>query len=177
MKKHALIIEEYACWGCMACETACKQEYNPVNAAHAVKYLTVRGDGPKLMNGKLDFLWRVNVCKHCEEPACIKACPVEAITKREDGIVILDQDKCTGCRCCIEECPYQAIGFDDEKQSAFKCNLCHHRVDQGLYPACADNVCLGHCIYFGDPAEIEKKILEKRKVRGGQGRIIPKALR
>ena len=38
MKKHALIIEEYACWGCMACETACKQEYNPVNAAHAVKY-------------------------------------------------------------------------------------------------------------------------------------------
>jgi hypothetical protein len=49
-------------------------------------------------------------------------------------------------------------------------------VAHGLYPACADNVCLAHCIYFGDPAEIERKIIEKRKMRGGWGEIIPKAL-
>ncbi len=68
------------------------------------------------------------------------------------------------------------ISFDDTKKIATKCNLCHHRVDNGLYPACADNICLAHCIYFGDPAEIEQKILEKRKIRGGWGEIIPKVL-
>jgi hypothetical protein len=49
-------------------------------------------------------------------------------------------------------------------------------VTNGLYPACADNVCLAHCIYFGDPIEIERKILEKRMMRGGWGEILPKAL-
>ena len=48
MKKHALIIEEYACWGCKACEAACKQENNPPDAADGIKYLSVWGDGPKL---------------------------------------------------------------------------------------------------------------------------------
>ena len=98
MKKHALIIEEYACWGCKACEAACKQEYNPVHAADSIKYLSVWGDGPKLMNGKLDFMWRVNVCKHCEEPICAKACPEKAISKDpKTGIVLSDNEKCTGC--------------------------------------------------------------------------------
>jgi Fe-S-cluster-containing dehydrogenase component len=176
MNKRALIIEEFACWGCMACELACKQEFNPVDAENGIKYLSVWGDGPKLMNGKLDFMWRVNVCKHCDDPPCAQVCPVEAIMKREDGIVILDSEKCTGCQLCIDECPYHAISFDDEKKTAAKCNLCHHRVDKGLYPACADNICLAHCIYFGDPAGIEQKILEKRKARGGWGEIIPKVL-
>jgi Fe-S-cluster-containing dehydrogenase component len=167
MKKHSLIFEEFACWGCRACETACKQEYNDVHEANSVQYLAVWGDGPRPMNGRLDFVWRVRVCKHCADPVCAKACPVEAIAKREDGIVLLDPEKCTGCRRCVEECPYGAIAFDGEKQLAIKCNLCHHRVDQGLYPACADNVCLAHCIYFGDPFEIEERISEKRKSRGG----------
>ena len=81
MNKHALIIEEYGCWGCRACETACKQEYNPVHGADGIKYLSVWGDGPKLMNGRLDFMWRVKICKHCKEPVCVKACPENAITR------------------------------------------------------------------------------------------------
>ena len=177
MNKYSLIIEEFACWGCKTCEVACKQEFNPVDADNGIKYLSVWGDGPRLMNGKLDFIWRINVCKHCDEPVCVKSCPVEAIMKREDGIVILDDEKCTGCQLCIDKCPYHAIGFDEEKKTAAKCNLCHHRVDQGLYPACADNICLAHCIYFGDSAVIEQKILEKRKARGGGGDILPKAIR
>jgi Fe-S-cluster-containing dehydrogenase component len=57
------------------------------------------------------------------------------------------------------------IGFDEAKQTALKCNLCHHRVDHGLFPACADNVCLAHCIYFGDPDEIEAVMEAKREKR------------
>jgi Fe-S-cluster-containing dehydrogenase component len=165
MNKYNLIIEEHACWGCQTCEVACKQEFNPIENKEGVKYISVWPDGPKLVDGKLDFVWRVTVCKHCEDPECLHACPVGVITKRGDGIVVLDQSKCIGCEACIPACPYDAITIDKNSRTAIKCNLCHHRVDKGLYPACADNVCLAHCIYFGDPAEIEAQIAEKRKTR------------
>lgn len=63
-----------------------------------------------------------------------------------------------GCQSCTEACPYDAIDFDEGKDIAWKCNLCNSRVDSGLIPACADNICLAHCIYFGDPEGIKQKI-------------------
>jgi Fe-S-cluster-containing dehydrogenase component len=165
MNRYALVVEEYACWGCLTCEVACKQEFNPIESAAGLKYLSVWADGPKLVDGKLDFTWRVTVCRHCDEPDCLPACPTEAITQRPDGIVILNKESCDGCQACLAACPYDAIAFDAERGKAFKCNLCHHRVDQGLFPACADNICLAHCIYFGDPAEIERVIAEKKSRR------------
>ena len=94
--------------------------------------------------------------------------PSEEMAVREAG-------RCISCgSCCLQACPYQAIAFDPARGKARKCNLCYERVTRGLYPACADNVCLAHCIYFGDPAEIERRILEKRKIRGGWGEIIPR---
>jgi len=82
--------------------------------------------------------------------------PEETITRREDGIVVMDYEQCTGCELCIEACPYYAISIDADKGIAQKCNLCYHRVEQGLLPACADNICLAHCIFFGDPEEISQ---------------------
>lgn len=160
MNRYALIIEEEACWGCRTCEAACMQEYDFRN-----RFLHVTEEGPTLGVGTNDYMYRVALCRHCDDPPCAKACPETAITKREDGIVILDFDACTGCRSCIEACPYNAIRFDQENRKALKCNLCHHRVDQGLFPACADNVCLAHCIYFGDPLSIRAAIKEKRRKR------------
>ena len=136
------IIEEQ-CWGCQTCEAACKQENR---APDGVKLLRVREDGPRQVNGRWHFVFRADLCRHCEDPPCAGACAAGAIEKREDGIVILDQDRCSGCRSCIEACPYDAIAFDEAAHVALKCNLCHHRVDKGLLPACADNVCLAHCI-------------------------------
>jgi NADPH-dependent glutamate synthase beta subunit-like oxidoreductase len=98
----------------------------------------------------------------------------KGFTKR---MVAQEAKRCISCgSCCIQACPYDAITFDEKTGLTQKCNLCYDRVMNGLYPACADNICLAHCIYFGDPAEIEQKILEKRKVRGGWGEIIPKAI-
>ena len=164
MKRYALIIDHESCWGCKTCEVACKQE-NLV--PHGVKLISVSEDGPKTVDGTVEFSFHVNLCRHCDDPPCVEACPAGAITKREDGIVVMDYAECTGCQACLDACPYSAIAFDEHKGIARKCNLCYQRVTNGLYPACADNVCLAHCIYFGDPGEIEKTIAEKKKMKGG----------
>jgi Fe-S-cluster-containing dehydrogenase component len=145
MPNYQVVIDHKLCWGCRTCEVACKQENR---AAEGVKLISVQEDGPRRVDDPSEFVFQVNLCRHCEEPPCAEACPEEAICKRDDGIVVMDYDLCSGCRACIDECPYDAITFDDDKDIAQKCNLCHHRVDHGLIPACADNVCLAHCIHF-----------------------------
>jgi len=148
MKPNALVVDHEKCWGCKTCEVACKQEFD---TAPGVRLIRVEEHGPKIVEDKLFFQFHVNVCRHCDDPPCVDACPEEIISKRADGIVVLDDRQCTGCRLCLEACPYDAIDFDEEREIARKCNLCHTRVDNGLLPACADNICLAHCIYFGNP--------------------------
>jgi len=138
-------IDEKLCWGCRTCEVACKQENR---AADGVKLISVREDGPRQVDDRAEFFFQVNLCRHCDDPPCADVCPEAAIRKRDDGIVVMDYELCTGCQACIQECPYDAIAYDMDRSVAQKCNLCHHRVDQGLIPACADNVCLAHCIHF-----------------------------
>jgi len=158
MRPYELIIDPEACWGCRTCEVACKQENRDPAGVQLIRVLE---EGPHLENGKPEFQYHVRVCRHCDEPPCAEACPEEAITQRTDGAVVLESDACTGCGLCVEACPYEAVTLDEERGVARKCNLCIHRVDQGLLPACADNVCPGHCIYFGDPAAIQREIAEK----------------
>ena len=86
MNRCALVVEEYACWGCLTCEVACMQEYNPLESATCTKYLSVWADGPKLVDGKLDFTWRVTVCRHCDEPDCIPALAREIVAERPDNV-------------------------------------------------------------------------------------------
>jgi Fe-S-cluster-containing dehydrogenase component len=162
MSNFRIAVDHPACWGCRTCEVACKQENR---APDGVRLIAVTEDGPRLEDSRSEFSYRVNLCRHCDDPPCVEACPVEAITKREDGIVILDTGACTGCSLCVEACPYQAIAFADREGKAYKCNLCVQRVDRGLIPACADNVCEGHCIYFGPKDRLEQMMAEKTLLR------------
>jgi Fe-S-cluster-containing dehydrogenase component len=146
VKQFIISVDESGCWGCRTCEVACKQE---LYAAPGVQRIVVWEDGPRMVEGRLDTIFRVRLCRHCEDPLCAGQCPVEAIQRRDDGIVVLDSKACTGCGICIEDCPFDAIAFDIDNEIAVKCNLCHHRIDHGLVPACADNVCLAHCLHFG----------------------------
>ncbi len=162
MKPYELVIDHESCWGCRTCEVACKQENrDPVG----VRLLKVLEEGPRMGKERPKFTFFVSVCRHCLEPACLPVCPEEAIFQTEDGIVVLEEEKCVGCGLCMDACPYQAIEMDAAKGVARKCNLCHERVAAGLIPACADNVCLGHCIYFGDPDAIKKEIAQKHARR------------
>ncbi len=162
MTDYRLAVDNRACWGCRTCEVACKQENQ---APDGVRLISVIEEGPRRVEGKLDFSYRVNLCRHCDDPPCVEACPVEAITRREDGLVILETAACTGCTLCLEACPYQAIAFAEREGKAYKCNLCVQRLDRGLIPACADNVCEGHCIYFGPSDRLKGMMAEKSLLR------------
>jgi Fe-S-cluster-containing dehydrogenase component len=145
MTRYRLRIVDDACWGCRTCEVACKQENG---APTGVRLIEVKEEGPIRDGDGLRFRFRVARCRHCRRPRCVEACPSGAIHRREDGIVVLREEACDGCRACITACPHGAIGFDEQRRVAAKCNLCVHRIDQGLLPACADNVCLAHCIHL-----------------------------
>jgi Fe-S-cluster-containing dehydrogenase component len=170
MKTYALIIDCTSCWGCKTCEVACKQEND---APDGIKLIAVIEEDCNPVDHKTDVMFHSNVCMHCDAPPCVDSCPEDAIAQRDDGIVVLDEETCTGCRLCMDACPYRAISFDTQKDVAKKCNLCHHRVDNGLIPACADNICLAHCIYFGDPNDIKRQINEihrrRNRLKNGPG--------
>lgn len=102
------------------------------------------GDWP---NGYYFYLPRK--CYHCADAPCLKACTHNALYKRvEDGIVVLDQERCNGDRLCVEACPYKAIYYNPVSQKSEKCVMCYPRVEQGIAPAC-DRQCPGRTRMFG----------------------------
>ena len=89
------------------------------------------------------------LCNHCTKPACLEACPVRAIYKREkDGIVLIDQDKCQGIRACNTACPYKKIYFNYITRKSQKCIFCFPRLEKGEPPACAKQ-CPGKLRFVG----------------------------
>ena len=135
MEKVAMIFRKKDCMGCHACEVACKQEHG-------------LGVGPRLvqvLEKSPDYI--PIYCHHCAKAPCKEACPVEAISRNEQGIVLIDNDLCIGCRECLEACPFGAMQFDDSQDTAVKCDLCVHRLTDNKRPACM-SVCPTGCIYF-----------------------------
>jgi len=103
------------------------------------------------------------LCNHCTKPACLEACPVRAIYKREeDGIVLVDADKCQGTRLCNQACPYDKMYFNHVKGISQKCIFCFPRLEQGVAPACARQ-CPGRLRFVGfleDDGPIAKLVYE-----------------
>ena len=138
-------IDQRTCIGCHACTVACKTEHDiPVGQFRTwVKYV----DSESFPDTSRSF--GVMRCNHCTDAPCVKICPTESLFKREDGIVDFDQERCIGCKSCMQACPYDAIYIDQDTSTAAKCNLCAHRVDEDLEPACVV-VCPTHSIWVGD---------------------------
>src|SRR6476619_7722453 len=89
------------------------------------------------------------ICEHCLNPSCVASCPSGAMYKREeDGIVLVDQDKCRGWRFCVSGCPYKKVYFNHKSGKAEKCTLCYPRIEVGLPTVCAET-CVGRLRYLG----------------------------
>ena len=89
------------------------------------------------------------LCNQCTHPACVQVCPVGATYRTEDGVVLIDEKRCIGCRYCVQACPYGARYFDEERGVPDKCNWCYHRITKELQPACVDACPVGARV-FGD---------------------------
>jgi anaerobic dimethyl sulfoxide reductase subunit B (iron-sulfur subunit) len=140
------------CVQCHACEVACKS-HNEVESGIMWRQVVGIwiGHYPDLIQRTISFS-----CMHCGEPSCIDACPTEAITKRpEDGIVVVDQDKCNGCEACAEACPFGVIHFGQDGIMQ-KCDLCLDRLALGKQPACIET-CPSEALRFGTLEELSRQ--------------------
>lgn len=113
------------------------------------------------------FFYLPRICNHCTNPGCLSACPRDAIFKRDqDGVVLVDLDRCQGYRYCIAGCPYKKIYFNSKISKSEKCILCFPRIEQGLPPACAQQ-CVGRIRFVGFLDDTEGqvyKLVTKYKV-------------
>jgi len=152
MQKYVFAFDTERCFGCYGCVVACQQEHQ---LAPNQKFIKIQNIVPVRVNGKMTMRFIPHVCMHCRAPMCIKVCPVKAIRKTEDGIVLIDADKCIGCRDCTWACPYQAVSFDEQTSKAMKCDLCFERIEQGMLPSCVHN-CPGKAIILKSGIGSEK---------------------
>ncbi|GAA6525859.1 nitrate reductase subunit beta [Intrasporangium sp. DVR] len=104
------------------------------------------------------------ICEHCLNPSCAASCPSGAIYKRsEDGIVLVDQDKCRGWRMCVSGCPYKKVYFNHKTGKAEKCTFCYPRIEVGIPTVCAET-CVGRLRYIGLMLYDADKVLEAASV-------------
>jgi formate dehydrogenase iron-sulfur subunit len=104
-------------------------------------------------------------CMHCDHPACVSACIVGAFSKKENGSVVWDTDKCIGCRYCMVACPFQVPSFEYDKAldpEIRKCDFCFDRTKEGKLPACV-NICPVEALTYGPRSELIKIAREKIK--------------
>ncbi|MEM3404640.1 MAG: 4Fe-4S dicluster domain-containing protein [Nitrososphaeria archaeon] len=148
-----MVIDLKKCTGCRTCVISCKVE-NGTQPGVFWNRVGIKEEGvfPNVRRIPVPV-----ACQHCEDPPCVKVCPSKASIRREDGIVIIDEDKCIGCRYCMMACPYGARFFIDHLKNYFpnsitpfekwhrekgwhkhtkgvceKCDFCLHRVERGL---------------------------------------------
>jgi Fe-S-cluster-containing dehydrogenase component len=139
------LLDQDRCIGCHACTTACKSENEvPLGVTRTYVKSVEVGTFPQVRRN-----FQVTRCNQCADAPCVAACPTQAMYRREDGIVDFDKGICIGCKACIAACPYDAIFINPEDNSAEKCNLCAHRIEVGLEPACV-TVCPTQAILVGD---------------------------
>ena len=180
-----MVIDVGACIGCRTCQWACKEENNipDVVAPPWIEIFEMKSDVPVNGHASIEDLksgattsytespregrWYLPVhCHHCENPPCVKVCPVGATYKDRDGLVLMRYDRCIGCRLCVAACPYSARRFnwleteipEDQVNPLVpvrpisvveKCTFCVHRVRRGRLPRCVE-VCPVQAKHFGN---------------------------
>jgi formate dehydrogenase iron-sulfur subunit len=179
-----VLVDTTVCIGCRNCEWACKKAHN-LTAGELGSYedksvfkemrrpdksaLTVvnqyepdyrQASKQKKINSPINVKVQ---CMHCDHPACVSACIVGAFSKKENGSVVWNTDKCIGCRYCMVACPFQIPSFEYDKAldpEIRKCDFCFERTKEGLLPACVE-ICPVEALTYGPRSELIKIAREK----------------
>ncbi len=156
--QYGFYFEADRCIDCRACSVACKQ-WNGIKAGTTNWRLVTslwNGQYPNVTETFLSM-----ACNHCGSPACAKVCPVGAITKRaEDGLVVVNQEKCIGCRSCLAACPFGVPQYGASGKME-KCTYCQDRLAQGKQPICAET-CVAKALHAGTMDELNKLAAGKK---------------
>lgn len=181
MVRYGMLIDLKRCICCHSCTIACKAEnFTPPG----ILWGRVREEESGVYPTPTRIFLPV-LCNHCKEPPCRDICPTGATTKRDDGIVLIDYDKCIGCKACMAACPYGARYYMDKERYYYpagptpyelfgysryqigvtqKCTFCSERIDKGLEPACVVT-CPTNARIFGnldDPKSNVSQIMKER---------------
>ncbi len=144
MTRYAMAIDVDRCLGCQACLVACKAENEVPDDRYRLRMReTVVGRFPDLMAEV-----RLEQCFHCDDPPCVGVCPTGATYQTDEGLVLVDPAKCTGCKACVTACPYN-MRYVHPGGWIDKCSFCDHRLEQGRQPACVETCPTGARV-FGD---------------------------
>ena len=179
-----MVVDLKLCIGCNTCVIGCKMRNGTPKGIFWNKVLEEEvGTFPQARR----VFWPVR-CMQCEDPACLDVCPTGATYQREDKLVLIDGNKCVGCKACILACPYDARSLWDGKGSYFgngltpyeerllpkhvagavqKCDFCSSRLDEGMQPSCVET-CLTGALIFGDlddPGSDASRALAEPRVR------------
>ena len=180
--------------GCRACIDACHVEHNvpTINSIrHEIKWIwkesfkdVFRDEMHAHMDDALAEKKSLVLCNHCDNPPCVGVCPTKATWKRPDGIVMMDEHRCIGCRYCITGCPYGARSFNwldprpyistgirkeyptRTKGVVEKCTFCTERLAKGLLPSCVEvcnKVAGPGTMFFGDAADVKSEVVRALK--------------
>ncbi len=164
-KKFVMVIDLSRCKNLKKCQSACNHMHH-LHPGHSWIKVHSMQDADKTAP-----YWQPTTCMHCDEPPCVKVCPVDATFKRKDGIVLIDSDRCIGCRFCMAACPYSSRVFNWEKPhipeevasqpyscetsvpqklgTVGKCDFCPDMVREGSLPHCV-SACPNGVFAFGD---------------------------
>lgn len=183
-KQLALAIDLNVCVGCQACVTSCKQwntsgsagalaDHNPYDADPVGTFFNRVQTFEVGTFPETEVVHFPKSCLHCENPPCVPVCPTGASYKRaEDGIVLVDYDKCIGCNYCSWACPWGVRELDEYKKVMTKCTLCVDRIydeeldERDRKPACV-LACPTNARLFGDIHDPESEIAKAIKDRDG----------
>lgn len=164
-KKFVMVIDLSRCKNLKKCQSACDHMHQLHPGQHWIKVHSAQ-DAEHTAP-----YWEPTTCMHCDEPPCVKVCPVDATFKRQDGIVLIDSDRCIGCRFCMASCPYSSRVFNwkepdipqEVKEQHYscetsipqkvgtvgKCDFCPDMVRKGQLPHCV-SACPNGVFFFGD---------------------------
>ena len=183
MVKYGMVIDLKRCIGCHACSMACKVE----NFTGPGVFWSFVEDEEVGTYPSVNRRFIPRLCMHCKNPACVDVCPTGASYQREDGVVLVDYDKCVGCQSCVVACPYGARYFIKENKGYFgpeltpyekmgsskhrpgvveKCTFCVDRLEKGKEPACV-RACPVKARIFGDLNDPSSEVSELVRSKHG----------